>query len=364
MNMRKLSAMLVLALFVISVVPAVFAHEGDDGSDESTETTEGKESLRDKMLEEREKMRDTKTRVLEAHEKVMKARASFLDARIKIRSGQATTVDKQDFLLAAADKVIELLNDLKVKVEASDDEDKAETLAEIDASIEAMTSAKATVEGIDTETATREEIRAAAGELRDAWNDAQKVLRKGAGHVVNKRVGNVIQRMDHMDDKLDKILERLAAKGYDVSAAAALTAEFDAKIESAEAHHEKSKELFEAGSIQEANVEMRAAMADLKDAHNLLKDIVKSLRESTQGNALAEAEEQADDSIEHADDESSDTEEADDNESDADEEDEEDADDAEDDHDDADDHDDEEDENEDDDVEVEVNATVDANVTV
>jgi hypothetical protein len=224
----------------------------------------------------------------------VKLHASFDEARAKIHMAGATMLDKQEFLLAAADRVLELLNNLKARVEASDVEDKEAQLADINAAIEAMTNAKAEISAIDTTTATREEIRAAANDLREAWKQAQSVLKKGALHVVNKRVGNVIQRMDHLSDKLERILAHLTEKGFDVSAAAELQTQFDAKVDSAETHYTASKSAFDSGDVQTANKEMRLAMSDLKDANSILKDIVKSIRSHTKGEALAEAEASAD----------------------------------------------------------------------
>ncbi|HSU72896.1 MAG TPA: hypothetical protein VLJ21_03545 [Candidatus Binatia bacterium] len=296
--MKKWSAWLVIALFVVSIVPAVFAEgSGETGTETSTETsvesdtsvkTSGhiKDSIREKIQATRDKMMETRAMVKDTH-------AAFIDARMKIRSGRATSTDKQEFLLAAADEVLELLNSLKTRVEASDIENKDKVLADIDAAIESMTSAKAEVAALNPETATREEIRTAAQDMRNAWKQAHSVLKSGVEHVVHKRVGNVIQRMNHLSTKLDKILAHLTEKGYDVSAAADLKAQFEAKLDSAKTHEEASTTAFNSGDVQTANTEMRAAMSDLKAAHDILVDLVKSIRATAKSDDIASAETQA-----------------------------------------------------------------------
>ncbi|MBI4145150.1 hypothetical protein HY493_03010 [Candidatus Woesearchaeota archaeon] len=392
MDWKQLSVLMVLALFVMSAIPAVFADEGsDDGSDDAgneteiesgtevdaaseggTDGTDDRSGPRDRMKEAREKLLKAEKRALEARKDVREAKRDFQKARAKLHSGGATLADKQEFLLASVDKIIELLNGLKEKVEASEVEDKDEILADIDAAIENMTEAQATVEALDPETATREELRAAAKELQDAWKDARHVLKRGAGHVVNKRVGNVVERMEHLAEKLDRILAHLGGKGYDVSVATDLKAEFDVKLASAKTHWESSKELFngEDKDVQAANDEMKLAGADLKEAHRILNEIVKAIRGSTESGALEEAEDAAaeapeaeeagdadDGAAEDADDSTADDAEgageADDEADDADEADEADNTDA-----------DEAEDADEDETGVEVNASVEANVTV
>jgi|GEM_PF-6909742 len=316
--MKKLNALLVLALLVISAVPAVFAQEtAEDTTETEVEsdaevTTDTRVNARDRMQAAREKMQQTREKIADTRANALQARADFAEARAKIAGGRGTPAEKQDFLLAATDKVLELLNSLREKVEASDVDDKDAKLAEIDAAIEAMVSAQATVDALDPETATREEIRAAAAELRDAWQEAQQVLRKGVGHVVNKRIGNVVERMESLSDKLDRMLENLEGRGFDVSVAADLKVDFDAELASANGNWERAKELFDAGSVQEANAAMRAAHQDLKEAHRILKEIVKSIRASTSGSALEDAEDEADDDAESEESDEAESEEAED----------------------------------------------------
>jgi hypothetical protein len=320
--MKKLIALLVLSLFIMSAVPLAFADDNESENETSEEEDERvlprarevvrKDEVRARVIERTQKAAD---RIAEVRARIQTSRADFLDARAKIkaRGRDASPADKKEFLLSASDRILDLLAKLYERVNASDAEDKEALLEEIQDAIDAVSAAKAKVEALN-ESSTREEIRAAVKELREAWKDAEKLLKKGAHRVVHKRVGLVVQRMEHLARKLARMLEHLEEKGLDVGVAADLKVKFDAELDSAQDHLDKARELFDAGSVPESNEEIRLAHADLKEAHGLLKDILKAIR-ATRPGALEEAEEEAEEeeeSEEESEDEEEDEEESED----------------------------------------------------
>lgn len=323
MELKKWTTLMVLSLFLVSIVPAVFAESGtgsegtadtedaaddaadaaEDAADDAEDTADEaakaeRERAREALKDKREQLREARKTAIEARKDVLEARKDFLSARAKLHGNSATLADKQAFLLASSDKILELLNNLRDRVDASDAENKDETLADIDAAITSMTDAQATVEGINTDTATREEIKAAAQQMQDAWKDAREILKKGAGHVVTARVGLVVKRMDALQDKLDRIVARLEANGADMSATVELQAQFETKLDSAEANLKTAKDLYASGDVKAAHDALVTANTDLKDAHKLLKEIVKSIRDATKPGDFEKAETEASTSTE------------------------------------------------------------------
>jgi hypothetical protein len=306
MNTKQWNALLVAALFVLSIVP--FALADDNGSDQGTVDAgtdvsvtasvnasdngsghQTREQMKERLQQAKDKIDQTRERMMNAHENILKARLGFMEARDRLHAKNATADDKQQFLLSASDKVLELLNTLKSKVEASNSTDSQE-LADINAAIDQMTTAQATIQGLDLSTASKDDIRAAAKQLEDAWKNAREVLKEGAGKHINHRVGLIAEQMSHLSAKLDTILSRLSAKGYDVSVATDLKAQFDVKLSSAQSHFDKATSLFDSKDVQGANTEVRAALSDLKDARDLLKQIVQSIRKTTKPGELESVE--------------------------------------------------------------------------
>jgi hypothetical protein len=271
MNVKKYSVLAVLALLVLSMVPLAFAEDNDSRQ-------LGRDAMRDRFRNAAERMHEARERAMNARAHIAEVHTDFLKARERIHSKDATPADKQEFLLATADRILSLLGKLYERVNGSDIENKTATLDEIQNAMDEVTDARAKIETLAPGNVTRQDVHDAAEAMRQAWHDALMVLRKGATHVIEKRVGLVVQQMEHLSAKLERILAHLNEKGYDVSDADALKAQFDAKLASAKDHWQKAKDLFDAGKIPESNAEIRLAHDDLKAAHDILKELVTSIR--------------------------------------------------------------------------------------
>jgi hypothetical protein len=322
MNLKKLMTMLVLGLFVLGMMPLAFAEhsEGEapgadhddaaEGADEGSDSDTGAvTSARDgarppvavrpairkaaaNVRRAEDTLREAREKVLKARQRVIKTREDFQNARERVKDARsATPADKKEFLLSAADRILDHLTKLHERVEGSDLENKDGLLVELEAIIADVEAAKAKIEALG-EGATREEIKAAVQELRESWKEAKDLLKRGAHRVVHKRIGLVVKQMEKLNDKLERIIAKMQEKGVDTSSVDSLMTDFDARLDSAETHLGKAKELFDAGSVPESNAEVRLAHADLKEAHRIVKEILKKLRGLRPG-ALGEAEKEA-----------------------------------------------------------------------
>jgi hypothetical protein len=365
MNGTKWATLIVLALFLGSIVPFVTADEGETGSAEETmETTAvadngGKrisatrEEMQQRAEAKRAELQAKRTAMQEKNEAKRSALRARFEAAKEARAMKRETFRqfkeqrqqiKQDreaaraelgavretlrecgakdtaeceaarnkargasraFLTKAAEHIIAMLERTRERIEASQmkDDVKAQMLADIDAKLAELGAAQETVASLGDD-ATKQDLKDAAQIIRDAWKDSKKSIKNGIGKVAGQRIGGVIHKMDHLDDKFDRVIAQLKKQGKDTSLAEAKTAEFEAKLEAAEKLHAEAMALFESGDSSGAAEKLRAAHVELKAAHVMLKGIVQEIRGIGGSKDLEQESEHADES---ADDTSDDT---------------------------------------------------------
>lgn len=349
--MKKILGMAVIALFLVSMVPAALAQGGNDaagsgaGEGEGNDTIDAAEadaamsgtgvqavskgdltSVRTQLQERRQ---DIKANLEQARERYVAARQNYATARaahLETRERFLETREQfneckgdqsedcqqvreeirlqtRDVLAGTADRVTAMMEKLSGRIEMSglSDEDKAERIAAIDARIAEIGAARQSAEGI-SENSTPQEIRAAAQDLKQSWAKTRANLKVNSARMINERIGGIVVQMEQVSTKLDAVIARLESKGYDTSAAESLRPEFDAKVQSANDHYDAAQALFGQVSIEdaeasetkvsEAHTHIVAAKQDLKDARDILRSIVQEIRSTGNGDAALEEQEE------------------------------------------------------------------------
>ena len=267
----------------------------------------------------KEKLREAKNRFLNAKEKYSETREKYNSTRLEFQEAKEKLAECKDqnttecaqleeeirakakeHLLNIADVIIENLNKIKSKAESSEDlteEDANELIEKIDAQIQEVEDIKAKIEAAET----KEEITEAAKELKEKWALLKENAEVHAGRVVNARIGGIIVKSKQLEDKLNKVLERMAEKGVDTSSVESLITEFNAKIDSAAEHYKLAVEKFEEAKatetpgselINEAQGHMKEAHNALQEAQQILKDITSTIKQSGGEEELEESEEE------------------------------------------------------------------------
>ena len=219
--------------------------------------------------------------------------------------------DAKPFLLHAADVVLETLNRVYNKVESSEelDEDEAEEIiADLADSIAEIEDAKETVENLD-EDATSDDIKEAASTIREAWREMKHRLKMHVGHLLNAKIGNVLQRADHLGDRFENILEKLEEDGKDTSDIEDLVDEYQDYVDEAIADYGSAKEKFKEAKdaedmddlVQEAHRYMKSANENLKSARALVRDIVSEIKATNSGSLDVEESEEVEEESEDED---------------------------------------------------------------
>ncbi len=261
----------------------------------------------------------------------------------------------QAFVAKTGEMAIKHLEKIKSKAEGAEnlDQEKVdEIIADVDAAIEEL---QAAIDEVNAAT-TKEEVQAAAKKIDEIWNRIRHKGKLAAARIVNAAVGEIIDRSEHLESKLDCTLAAMEEQGIDVNAIDLLVEDFSMKIQDANEKYDLAQEYFEqAEDLKTENPDeteiqevmklvnrgrelMRQAHTDLKDAHQVLRHILREIRANGGNIEACEEEgeeelvvEELDDDSEEEEEETEDDDTEDEDENDEEEEDEEDNDNDEDD---------------------------------
>lgn len=321
--MKKLFALFVMALFVISMVPAAFAANdnagrgatGDAGTDtiqarqQTTVTVAGQDgqagkmkNMRERYQEMREKYAQNKEQVRErlamAKEKRAEAKAKHQDAqkRIQERKEQLTACKgsetencrqarretkraTKEYLSGVSEHVLGLLAKTKERVQASNmpEDQKAEILAKLDErAVEIAGAAESVVELGEED--TKEEFVEAAKIIKNSWKETKQGIKKGVGKVAANKIRAVTTRMEQLQTRVQRTLQRLSGEGKDTSRAQAQLTAYEAQLEAAKTANNEAEQLYQSGDIDGAVAKTKEAHRNLLKAHKALKQLVKDIK--------------------------------------------------------------------------------------
>lgn len=312
---RKLSAIAIMAILILSVLPFAFAEDraGTNSGTGSSETEDSNDdsgvegrSREDRIAERqgnREAVRDLRTEGRDARKDIREQRGEkkdrFNELRDQIKSTCKGNKDSTEctslrdqargeakvFLTSVVDRMLTALNNAKAKIEANDAMDATAKQAALDglnARIDAVTAVKAKIDAL-AEQPTRDEVQEIAKELRTGWTESKKSLRMHVGKAVNARMAGIVVKSEKLSEKLNKAIEKLKAKGIDTSGIEADVAAFNTLITDAKVLQGEATQLFASGDVDGAQAKLQDARAKLKEAHEKLKAIVASLKSASEG---------------------------------------------------------------------------------
>ena len=313
--MKKIMSILVMVLLVLSVAPMVVAErqdmnkkgvsveDGDLTVSDDNDTEEPESVGNAKQLREASK---EFTRAKQAYQRASKdtkeSRQSFLQSKKQLKSctdeseecvalREQVNQHAKDLVLNGIDGAIEHLNQLKAKMESSEDiEDVESVIANIDTAIAELEETKAEVEVAES----KAEIKSIARDVKTLWSRIRNKERVYAAKLVHAKVFNIIKRAENLEVKLERLVARLEAKGVDVTTLEENLAEFNTNIEAARAKYEEGKALIGEDAKQARNT--------IKEAHNLVKkaqsalmNLVRGFRNA--GSDVSEADEEEEEEL-------------------------------------------------------------------
>ncbi|MBM3199898.1 hypothetical protein FJZ53_03085 [Candidatus Woesearchaeota archaeon] len=260
----------------------------------------------------REKFKQSRDAAKEAHQNFIKTKQELKDCTENCDELEAKTLEEaKTFLTNTADNLIEHLQQLKAKIESSEDisdSEAADMIAKIDAQIKELEDAKAKV----TAATTKEEVKEASKTILNSWKRIRNHTFYHAAKLVAEKHGGIIVKMEHLSVRLQKVLEKMEENGKDTSTIQPLVDDFNSALESAKTSFEQAKAKFKefvdlpepkgepgAKLLQEAQQYMKESRASLKTAQQKLKEIIKAVKDSKGSNELTSTtDEEAEDAEE------------------------------------------------------------------
>jgi len=344
--MKKLISLFVMAIYIISLVPAAFAIEDSNttvqsndttvqGTDDSSNTPKvnarikpmkvQRATFKERYQETRERFQKNKKllreRLTKARERKKVAVQHHKEAKQNIQERRArlaackdqdteecknlrkdTRKETKRYLLNIAEHVLSMIDKTEERVKNSnlDETQKSELLADLEAKAEEIASAMETIEGL-TEDSSKEEFIEAARTIKEAWKELRHIIKKGIGMAANGKIHAISERLGNLKRKLHQIMDRLEDAGKDTSKAKPFLETFDEKLEEAKDARDRARSLYQEGKIEEAVKATKEANNALREAHKALKNFVRALKaikggeDALKGEAVAEDTEDAED---------------------------------------------------------------------
>ena len=252
MKWKLISLMLVLLMVGMAVAAAQPNSEDvKEKYEKYKEAWENYENAKQKYVQTHQKYKDLRNQIAFNHAKrFLNNGCSFAERwlerfRLYVENSKIDDVKKQE-ILSEIDKYINTIEEKRVKINDSQ---------------------------------TPEELREAAKEMRQAWNEMRVNLRAMVGQVAAFKLQTVIQKAEGVEVRLEEKIQQLEAYGIDTSGLETILDEYSGHIQNANESVNSALALYEEGKANEANKELKEATKELKEAFNNIKKFVHRYRE-------------------------------------------------------------------------------------
>ncbi len=252
---------------------------------EEVVSPERAKKAREDYLKRKEAHKDQRAKLEDFKEKLSECKAGKVPKEECRGLGKLVVNQGRELLKSSRDKIEGLLDQTKQKVLNSNlpEEKKTELINKLNERLEKL--AKPSTK--ESEDASKEEINAKAKELRTVWKEAKTDIQASAGRMAAEKMGGVLQKTQSLREKLARTLSALKEKSKSTSELERELANFEAKLENARKTHSEAVRLLEERNpenMKKATELIRAAHKELKEAHALLRNLVKNMKEAGEDN--------------------------------------------------------------------------------
>lgn len=229
-----------------------------------------------------EQYREFKGKIKEQRDELRELRDTFVKDKDTDRGIEAAKA----YLDRAIDVAITDIEILKKRVQQSDDLEQSVVDAVIEKLDEHIAELDALKEKVNAAT-TKEELKALAKELREKWNKAKHRLAHANKALVHAKIGEIVTRSKYLEAKLDRILDHMEEAGKDTTEVDELIDTFSTHVAAAQQHFKDAKNLVILAIVNADDNKTRSeierltrlAHEELIASHEVLKEIVRVLRE-------------------------------------------------------------------------------------
>lgn len=256
---------------------------------------ENKEQLRERVANAVQKRTEAINRYNEAKGELVKAKEKIKNCEGKqdvtcTEERRKTRQNAQKFLQSSMERALGLLEKTRERIENSKtltEEEKTAAIADLEDRMEDIASVKETIEET-TSDASAEEIKESTKMARESWQKANKEMKQRATQEASAKIGGTLVKIEKLTEKLDRTIEQLQAKGYDTTPIETMMQQFENKIQEGKDAQVIAEQKFNEGNANEATVNIQAAHKRIKEAHMMLKDVVRKIRKANQGEKVSE----------------------------------------------------------------------------
>ncbi len=308
-TMGKLMAMMMLAIFMLSIVPIAFA-ERDTSDRDRQARMEKKDAALERAEQLRSALREKKERYLEARQAYLDKKERLSELRRQARCAndseecRAKKLDLKkgvkDHLLKTADLIDRSLEKLQERVTESkvlSEEEKQEALARLTDLEKQLDEKRAEIDALP-DAVTNEELRTHIRELKDLWHKVRKEQRWVITQLINNKQDNLVGIYLRFGDRAEVQIQKLKLQGADVAGLEELLAKYRESVESLKVAQGEAKAAWlEAKSSPEALERARELQETFrekaKETKASLRNLLQELKEVRQGVAGEETPENA-----------------------------------------------------------------------
>lgn len=332
-SLGKIMALLILTIFIISVVPLAWAEdnsaedtseqvsEGEDGTVEEPEkltekvTKERKElgkELKQKFEEKRVEIKQKAEEIRANHGEWIKEKSEKIKEQYESKKkeleqlkekrstcggeGKKNSTDCEDKKLELKKGVKQhLINTFDLidnsyarmlqKVNQSTgltEEEKQSLLTQVASLEENLLAQKAKVEAM-ADNSTNEEYKEAIKELKNVWQDTQKMQHRLMASLISSRMANIAEKHNEFQTTLDAKIEQLKQKGVDTTELETLAEKFKQQTEQLNLDRVATEDAWVAAINKEELSASKEATAkvkeDLKQTQQTLREFLEKFRE-------------------------------------------------------------------------------------
>ena len=321
--MKKMFALAVLAIFMLSIVPAALAEEVPEVTFEDGKVTgEGSEDIplpatneaekhrrkglliaakevageaKGKLKINRERLQMLKEKHLEAKEHFQKQKKNVLEIRDRVRGCQEDSeeckIAKKDLkvgvknhLVKTSELILRSLEKLVDRIENANNLTEDEKQAALDkvAALEDELTAKKDQLAALGEDVTAEELRAGIKELKELWNKIRKEQRWIVTQLINNKMGNIVDKHDEFYNAMEMRISNLEEKGAaeeDLANLRTIASDFKDAVEQLKADKEEADAAWvnaksNPEALELAKEKQRIVREDMKETKDLLRKFV------------------------------------------------------------------------------------------
>ena len=283
---KKIGALMVMVLFIVSMIPMALAENENAGPaltqmghvKDITETSHQKD-IRDRSIQAQTSFGDVKSKIVNNRGEV---------ARCLLNSGMSGCAellgedlkDRKEYLLNAVDRIKIVLDHLEDRIEAvSDNTEKDEMIQHIKDNIDELEEIRSTIDSIND----RAELKEARDSLKESYSNMKTLIaeyrifeRIDRIHSINEKLVVLNSKLQNIADKLTSVTANLASE-YPAKAAQLDTAikEAEQRLETAKERYQHAVALKESGAT---DVEINAALSEAKDYLNQAVAKIKEVK--------------------------------------------------------------------------------------